>query len=79
LEKGIAGHKIFETGGRWVLFTFFIALSAFGAHILAEYTFYIYDITLIDRFTHGLSGIAVTAFILNFNSTRIKASIILLA
>ncbi len=70
LEKGIAGHKIFETGDRWVLFTLFIGLSAFAAHILAEYTFHIYDITPIDRFTHGLSGMAITAFILNFNLTR---------
>lgn len=60
LEKGIGGHKIFETGDRWVLFTPFIGLSAFAAHILAEYVFHIYNITPIDRFTHGLSGMAIT-------------------
>ncbi len=45
LEKGIAGHIILQTGDRWVLFTLFIGLSAFAAHILAEYIFHIYDIT----------------------------------
>ena len=50
--------------------TLFLGVSAFAAYILAEYIFHIYDKTPIDRFTHGLSGMAITAFILNFNVTR---------
>jgi len=45
-------------------------LSAIGAHFLAEYTFHLYDTTPIDKFTHGLSGMAITAVILNFYLTR---------
>lgn len=37
---------------------------------MAEYVFHIYDITPIDRFTHGLSGMAVTAIVLNFSLTQ---------
>lgn len=70
LQPKIASHKILDTGDRWIWFTIFIALSAFAAHILAEYTFQLYDVTPIDKFTHGLSGMAITAFILNFNLTR---------
>ena len=70
LQPKIAGHKILDTGDRWVLFTLFIGLCAFAAHFLAEYTFHVYDATPIDKFTHGLSGMAITAFILNFNLTR---------
>ena len=66
----IFGHKIIETSDRWLLFTIFIGLVAIGSHFLAEYALHIYDITPIDRFTHGLSGMAVTALILNFNLTR---------
>jgi len=37
---------------------------------LAENTFHVYDVTPVDRFTHGLSGMAVTAIILNLYLTR---------
>lgn len=70
IQPQISGHKILDTGSRWIFFTFFVCLSAVAAHLLAEYTFHIYDVTPIDRFTHGLSGMAVTAFILNLNLTR---------
>jgi hypothetical protein len=68
--RTIKEPKIFDTSIQWVYFTFFIGSSALGAHLLAEYQFHIYDITSIDVFTHGLSGMAVTALILNFNLTR---------
>src|ERR1044071_10088901 len=70
VQSKIGSHKILDTGDRWLFFTLFIGLSAFSAHILAEYIFDIYDITPIDRFTHGLSGMAITALVLNFNLTR---------
>ena len=31
---------------------------------------HVYDVTPVDRFTHGLSGMAVTAIILNLYLTR---------
>lgn len=65
-----SGRKILDTSRRWLYFTAFIGLAAVGAHLLAEYTFHIYDITPIDRFTHGLSGMAVTAAVLNLYLTR---------
>lgn len=70
LEKKFLGHKIFDTSKGWVFFTSFLVLAALGAHFLAEYTFHIYDITPIDRFTHGLSGMALTAIVLNLYLTR---------
>ena len=70
IQPKISGHKILDTGDRWIWFTIFIGLSAVAAHILAEYTWHLYDVTPVDRFTHGLSGMAITAFILNFNLTR---------
>jgi hypothetical protein len=70
LEKKVLGHKIIDTNKGWLFFTGFIALSAIGAHYLAENTFHVYDVTPVDRFTHGLSGMAVTAIILNFYLTR---------
>ena len=66
----VKGRKILDTSRRWLYFTAFVGLSAAGAHLLAEYTFHIYDITPIDRFTHGLSGMAVTAAVLNLFLTR---------
>lgn len=69
-ELKIAGHKILDTSGRWLFFTLFIGLVAIGAHYLAEYVFHIYDVTPIDRFTHGISGMAITALILNFYLTK---------
>jgi len=68
--RNINDPKILDTSIQWVYFTFFVGSSALGAHLLAEYQFHIYDITPIDVFTHGLSGMAVTALILNFNLTR---------
>ena len=53
--------------GLLYIFYWFIRIRT---HLLAEYQFHIYDITPIDVFTHGLSGMAVTALILNFNLTR---------
>jgi hypothetical protein len=53
-----------------MFFTGFITLAAIGTHYLAENTFHVYDVTPVDRFTHGLSGMAVTAIILNFYLTR---------
>jgi hypothetical protein len=52
------------------LFTGFLELTTTVAHLLAEYAFHVYDTTPIDKFTHGLSGMAVTAIILNFYLTR---------
>lgn len=70
IQPAVSGHKILDTGSRWLFFTFFVGLSAIGAHLLAEYTFHIYDVTPIDKFTHGLSGMAITALVLNLNLTR---------
>ncbi|MGQ9468283.1 MAG: hypothetical protein ACUVTD_00380 [Nitrososphaerales archaeon] len=56
-----------DTSDHLIIFTFLLSLSALIAHLLAEYVFHLYDITPIDRFTHGLSGMAVTAIILNLN------------
>ena len=64
---------LFDTSKPYSYFTVFIGLSAISAH-LAEYYFHIYDITPIDIFTHGLSGMAVTAAILNFSLTRNRKS-----
>ncbi len=69
-ERKFFGHRIIDTSDRWIVFSAFVGLVAIGSHYLAEYTFHIYDVTPIDRFTHGLSGMAVTAIILNFNLTR---------
>jgi hypothetical protein len=70
LEKKLFGHKIIDTSKGWLFFTSFLVLVALGAHFLAEYTFHLYDITPIDRFTHGLSGMALTAIVLNLYLTR---------
>lgn len=68
----IGGLKIFDTSKEWIFFTIFIGLVAIGVHLIAEYFLHWYDITPIDRFTHGLSGMAVTAIVLNFRLTRQK-------
>lgn len=70
VQRVIFGRKIIDTSTGWLLFTSFIALTAIGAHFLAEYTFHLYDTTPIDKFTHGLSGMAITALVLNFYLTR---------
>jgi hypothetical protein len=70
VRRVILGRKVIDTSTGWLLFTGFLVLSAIGAHFLAEYTFHLYDITPIDKFTHGLSGMAMTVFILNFYLTR---------
>lgn len=64
------GHRIIRTSDTWILFTLFIGGAALGAHFLAEYVLHLYDVTDIDRFTHGLSGMAVTAIVLNFHLSR---------
>ncbi|MDQ3884458.1 MAG: hypothetical protein M3239_03325 [Thermoproteota archaeon] len=69
-EWKVFGHKILDTSNRWMAFSAFLGLVAVGSHYLAEYTFHIYDVTPVDRFTHGLSGMAVTAIVLNVNLTR---------
>ncbi len=69
-ELKLFGYKILDTSSRWMVFSAFVGLVAIGSHYLAEYTFHIYDVTPIDRFTHGLSGMAITAVVLNINLTR---------
>jgi len=64
------GRRIVKTSDTWLLVTGFLGLAALGAHILAEYWLHLYDVTPIDRFTHGLSGMAITAIILSFNLTN---------
>lgn len=70
IQPKVAGHKVLDTGDRWIFISLFVGLSAVAAHLLAEYTFHVYDVTPIDRFTHGFSGMAITALILNLNLTR---------
>ncbi len=70
IQRVILGRKIIDTSTGWLLFTGFLVLSSIGAHFLAEYTFHLYDTTPIDKFTHGLSGMAITALVLNFCLTR---------
>jgi hypothetical protein len=70
IEREIFGHKIIDTNRGWILFTFSISLFAVGAHYLAENTFHVYDTTPVDRFTHGLSGMAIAAIVLNLYLTR---------
>ncbi len=70
LEWKIAGHKVLDTSSRWMVFSGFIGLVAIGSHYLAEYALHIYDVTPVDRITHGISGMAVTAIVLNINLTR---------
>lgn len=61
------GRRIVKTSDTWLLVTGFLGLAALGAHILAEYWLHLYDVTPIDRFTHGLSGMAITAIVLIFS------------
>lgn len=63
-------RRIIMTSDTWLLFTAFLGTAAIGAHIMAEYVFHLYDVTDVDRFTHGLSGMAVTAIVLNFFLSR---------
>jgi Ca2+/Na+ antiporter len=70
IEREILGHKIIDTNRGWILFTLSIFLFAIGAHYLAENTFHVYDTTPVDRFTHGLSGMAIAAIVLNLYLTR---------
>jgi uncharacterized membrane protein YjdF len=72
IEREIFRHKIIDTNKGWILFTVSISLFAIGAHYLAENTFHVYDITPVDRFTHGLSGMAIAAIALNLYLTRKK-------
>lgn len=68
--EAIGGLKILDTSKEWIYFSGFIGLCAIGVHLMAEYYLHWYDVTPIDRFTHGLSGFAVTSVILNFRLTR---------
>jgi uncharacterized membrane protein YjdF len=70
IERKVFGRKVIDTNKGWVLFTISISLFAIGAHYLAENTFHVYDTTPVDRFTHGLSGMAITAIVLNIYLTR---------
>lgn len=70
IEREIFRQKIIDTNRGWILFTFSISLFAIGAHYLAENTFHVYDTTPVDRFTHGLSGMAIAAIVLNLYLTR---------
>jgi uncharacterized membrane protein YjdF len=70
LEREIFARKVIDTNKGWILFTISISLLAIGAHYLAENTFHVYDTTPVDRFTHGLSGMAITAIVLNLYLTR---------
>jgi len=53
VQRIILGRKVIDTSTGWLLFTGFIALSAIGAHFLAEYTFHLYDTTPIDWNGHN--------------------------
>jgi hypothetical protein len=70
LEIEIFGRKVIDTNKGWILFTASISLFAIGAHYLAENTFHVYDTTPVDRFTHGLSGMAIAAIVLNLYLTK---------
>lgn len=65
----INGLKILDTSYEWLYFTSFIGLAAIGIHLLVELGFHWYDVTPIDNFTHAISGMAITAIVLNFNLT----------
>jgi hypothetical protein len=70
VERELFGHRIIDTNKQLLFFTSSVALTALGAHFLAENTFHMYDVTSVDLFTYGLSGMAVTAIILNLYLTR---------
>jgi hypothetical protein len=62
IEREIFRHKVIDTNKGWILFTLSISLFAIGVHV--------YHTTPVDRFTHGLSGMAITAIALNLYLTR---------
>lgn len=49
VQSIILGRKVLDISTGWLLFTGLLALSAIGAHFLAEYIFHLYDITPIDK------------------------------
>jgi hypothetical protein len=59
IEKEFFGYKIIDTNKGWILFTVSISLFAIGVHYSTENMFHIYEITPVDRFTHGLSGMGI--------------------
>ncbi|MCP8311707.1 MAG: hypothetical protein L6N95_02615 [Candidatus Methylarchaceae archaeon HK01B] len=63
-------NRYLDTSDNWIIFTLLLSIAALTIHLLSEYVFHLYDVTPIDRFTHGLSGMAVTALILNLNLSR---------
>ena len=67
--RKINGVEVLDTSYEWIYFTGFIGFTAIGIHLLAEYNLHWYDVTPIDRFTHAISGMAITAIVLNFNLT----------
>lgn len=75
IEISVIGRKVIDTSRGWIFFTLFLGGMAMGGHFLAEYTFHLYDETPIDRVTHGLSGMAITAIFLNL-SDKEKASLL---
>jgi hypothetical protein len=70
VEKEVFAHKVIDTNRGWILFTMFISLFAICTHYLAENSFHVYDTTPVDRFTHRLSGMAITVIVLNLYLTR---------
>ncbi len=66
----VKGRKIIDISRGWVFFTLSLGGIAVGTHFLSEYTFHLYDTTPIDSITHGLSGMAVTAIVLNLYLTK---------
>ena len=70
IKLKIFGRKVIETSDRWFLFTLFLGLLAIGSHYMAEYSLHIYDVTPVDKFTHGFSGMAAAAFVLLFNLSK---------
>lgn len=79
IELELVGRKVIDTNRGWIFLTLSISLFAIAAHSLAENTFHVYDTTPIDRFTHGLSGMGVTAIALNLYLTRKREKYYLIA
>ena len=79
IELEFLGRKVLDTNRGWIFLTLSISLFAIAAHSLAENTFHVYDTTPIDRFTHGLSGMAVTAIALNLYLTGKREKYYLIA
>lgn len=79
IELELLGRKVLDTNRGWIFLTLSMSLFAIAAHSQAENTFHVYDTTPIDRFTHWLSGMAVTAIALNLYLTRKREKYYLIA